>query len=141
MAAAMLPVGVAEGSPPASPLDFAAPELVAGIGSGGAIATHAAGLNRDGVAEIITTASRDSSDPHFRVYRFDGASWLVVDVLSPSEVDNDRGNRFGGALAPADVDGDGWVDILVPDSPDAAGNARVSIFWNPGARSHRCTGR
>ena len=132
MAAAVLSVGVAEGSTSASPLDFAAPELVAGIDSGGAIATHAADLNRDGVSEIITTASRDSSDPHFRIYRFDGASWLVVDVLSPSQVDDERGARFGGALATADVDGDGWVDILVPDSPNTAGNARVSIFWNPG---------
>lgn len=131
-AAAGLSAGVAAGAAFASPLDFAAPERVAGIASGGAIATHAADLDRDGVPEIITTASRDSSDPHFRIYRFDGTSWLVVDVLPPSEVDDKRGGRFGGALATADVDGDGWLDILVPDSPNNAGDARVSVFWNPG---------
>ncbi len=112
---------------------FESPVNLAGITGGGAIATLAVDLDNDSIPEIVSAASGDSVQPHLRIYQWNGGNWSVIDLLPPSTVDDDRRGRFGGALAAADVDGDGWADLLVPNSPNASGPGEVYLFLNPGA--------
>jgi hypothetical protein len=101
-------------------------------GGGGAISTVSSDLNNDGKLEFISTASSDSPDPHFRIHEWNGSTFTAYDVLSPSAVAA-RQTRFGGDLSASDIDGDGFRDIVVPESGNAAGTGKVSWFKNPGS--------
>ncbi|MEM8945706.1 MAG: VCBS repeat-containing protein [Planctomycetota bacterium] len=103
--------------------------------AGGAISTAAADLNLDGVPEIVTVATSNSSDPHFRIHSLDtNGVWQDFDVLSPTEVANNRPNRFGGDSIILDLNNDDYPDILIPESPNGAGAAQLSWFENPGSQ-------
>lgn len=110
---------------------FDAGVTIPGTQSGGAISTAAADLNLDGVPEIITVATSDSLDPHFRVHRFNGnGTWESSNVRSPGYVQA-RSDRFGGDSFVIDMNGDGYPDILLPDSSNGPGAGRTSWFENP----------
>lgn len=104
-----------------------------GIGevAGGAISTAATDLDHDGLPELVTVATLNSNDPHFRVHAIgeDGV-WQSYDVLPPVEI-MQRQNRFGGDLMLVDLNGDTFPDILVPESPNGHGAGQLSWFENP----------
>ncbi|MEO0529781.1 MAG: FG-GAP-like repeat-containing protein [Planctomycetota bacterium] len=101
------------------------------VQSGGAISTAAHDLDLDGMPEIITAASSDSSDPHFRIHSRDEAGgWTAINVLTTADVAA-RADRFGGDSFVIDMNGDSYPDILLPESPNDAGPSRVSWFANP----------
>ncbi len=103
-----------------------------GASTGGAISTAGADLNLDGIPELITIASSNSSDPHFRIHtRNTSSTWDSINVRSASHVANQRPNRFGGDSIVYDLNGDLYPDILVPQSPNGPGQAQVSWFENP----------
>ncbi len=100
--------------------------------SGGAISTAVADLNLDGIPEIVTAATSNSSDSHFRIHaRNAGSTWDSINVLSNNEVKNNRPNRFGGDSIIIDMNGDLYPDILLPESPNGAGAGQVSWYENP----------
>ena len=101
--------------------------------NGGALSTVAGDFNHDGRAEFVSIASKNSADPHFRIYSYDPASqgFLTYNVLSPSAVAI-RQDRFGGDIDVGDMNNDGFLDIIVPESDNANGPGRVSWFENPG---------
>ena len=99
--------------------------------SGGAISTAAADLDLDGVPEIVTVATSNSSDPHFRIHtRNVGGTWDSINVLSKNEVKS-RPNRFGGDSILIDMNGDLYPDILLPESANGTGAGQVAWYENP----------
>lgn len=104
--------------------------------TGGALATAAGDLDNDGRVEFISATSRSSPDAHFRAYRLDlnTRAFDVFDLMDPALIDDptpQRQDRFGGDLSVGDVDNDGFLDIIVPESNAANGSGRVSWFKNP----------
>lgn len=111
-------------------VEFSAPETISPSGSDGAAASEAGDFDGDGDFEFISTATSSSSDAHFRLYDFNGSGFDVVTLLADNEVDQRR-NRFGGDLTVADLNGDGWPDVVVPSSNNGSGAGRLSWFENP----------
>jgi hypothetical protein len=101
--------------------------------SGGAIASTAADLNKDGRLEFISAASKESGGRHFRIYfwQTNSQSFATFPILPGTNIAN-RLDRFAGDLAIGDLNNDGWPDIVVPESNNADGPGQVSWFQNPG---------
>jgi len=111
-------------------VSFAAPVTIPGGGSDGAGSSEAGDFDNDGDAEFISAATSSSSDPHFRLYDWNGNGFTVRDILPPGVVAA-RPDRFGGDLTTADINGDGFIDIVVPASDNGAGGGSLSWFENP----------
>jgi regulation of enolase protein 1 (concanavalin A-like superfamily) len=74
-------------------------------GNVGALSTVAGDFNNDGRPEFVSATSKDSPGMHFRIY--------------------------GGDLDVGDMNNDGFLDIIVPDSDWRDLSGRVSWFENP----------
>lgn len=100
---------------------FAAPiELEAQQGTGGSAAGDLDGDGRDEfVARIL-----------FRIYDWDDGVWSSHQPLPDL---GGRGNRFAGDIELADIDQDGMLDIVVPDSDNSGTTGGLSWFRNPGS--------
>ena len=83
--------------------------------SGGTSGTTAADLDHDGKDEYVSAASGGSVG-HLRIFNHTtGSSFSTINIsLSPTF--SNRRNRWGGDIEAADIDGDGWDDIVTPDS-------------------------
>ncbi|SMF13298.1 Repeat domain-containing protein [Alteromonadaceae bacterium Bs31] len=116
----------------AGPAEFASPSVISGSSNGGALGSTVGDLNNDGRAELVTAASSDSSDPHLRIYQWQESSnsFSIIDIYDPAG-DMDR---YGGDLAIGDVNGDGWSDIVVPESNNSNGAGKLAWFENPGGQ-------
>lgn len=99
---------------------------------GGSIASSVGDLNNDGLDEFITSATSSSNDPHLRVHQYVASTgqYVSYDILS-SAVVNSRQDRFAGDIAIADINADGYLDIVIPESENSAGSGSVSWFENP----------
>lgn len=105
--------------------------------NGGALSSVAGDFDNDGRAEFVTAASFQSSDGHFRLYDFNltTRSFDIHELMDPDLIEDPaprRQDRFGGDLAVGDVDNDGFLDIILPESNNANGAGQVSWFRNPG---------
>ena len=119
--------------PPSAPsISFAQEIPISPSGSDGAASSEAADFDQDGRFEFFSIATSSTSDPHFRIYDFQTATndFEVIDILSSAEVAS-RFDRFGGDLTTADIDNDGWIDIIVPSSNNVSGPGELSWFENP----------
>ncbi len=100
---------------------FADPvDLQGSDGTGGSAAGDLDGDGRDEfVAQIL-----------FKIYDWEDGEWTVHQPLPNLQ---GRGNRFAGDLELADIDQDGQLDIVVPDSDNNGSQGALSWFRNPGA--------
>ena len=119
-------------SPQVSAISFADKVVISPSGSDGVASSEAADFDQDGRSEFYSIATSSTSDPHFRIHDYQPATddFDVINVLPGSEVDS-RFDRFGGDLTAADLNDDGWIDIIVPSSDDRAGAGELSWFENP----------
>lgn len=100
---------------------FADPiELQAQQGTGGSAAGD---LDGDGRDEFVAQIQ-------FRIYDWEDGAWSSHQPLPNL---NGRGNRFAGDIELADVDQDGILDIVVPDSDNNGDAGGISWFRNPGS--------
>gem|GEM_PF-1911737 len=115
-----------------SSLDFAGPSTISPSGNDGAAATEGADFDGDGRIEFVSAGTRSTSDAHFRLFDYNVTteSYDVISIRS-DEVIQQRQDRFGGDLTPADINDDGWIDIVVPESNNNNGPGQVSWFENP----------
>ena len=114
-------------------LNFEDPSAIS-VNTDGAGSSEGFDFDQDGRVEFVTIASSSSNPSHFRIHDYNplSESFEIISVRPSSEVSN-RLDRFGGDIAWGDINGDGWVDIVVPDS-DNSGNGEggaVSWFENP----------
>jgi VCBS repeat protein len=99
----------------------------------GALHIEAYDLDGDGSDEIISIASSDSSDPHFRIYKWNGYQFaLVKDVISSAAV-SAKLDRFGTEFEIADIDGDGRKEIVLVDSSNAGLTGSLLIYKHDGS--------
>ncbi|MFK7960839.1 MAG: FG-GAP repeat domain-containing protein [Phycisphaerales bacterium] len=80
----------------------------------------------DGLVEFVVSSSR------MMIYAWDpDTNDLEGTEIVPQNFPG-RGNRYGGDIVAGDVDGDGHVDLIVPNSNN--GNGPGDVFWyrNPG---------
>ena len=113
-------------------ISFAQEVSISPSGGSGAASSEAADLDQDGRFEFFSAGTSSTSDPHFRIYNFQPSTndFEVINILSGSEVDS-RLDRFGGDLTAADINDDGWPDIVVPSSNNGSGVGELSWFENP----------
>ncbi len=106
--------------PMATPSFAEAVVLEANQGTGG---TASGDLDGDGRDEFVAQIQ-------FKIYDWDGGNWTAHDILPNLD---GRRNRFAGDIELADVDKDGDLDIVVPDSDNSGSQGAISWFENPGA--------
>ncbi len=114
----------------ADPVTFATQVVVPPSGNDGVSSSEGADFDQDGRIEFISAATQSTSDAHFRLYDYVDGSFAAINLRPDSEIQN-RLDRFGGDLTPADINNDGWVDIVVPESRNGNGGGSVSWFENP----------
>jgi len=109
---------------------FAAPITISPGGTAGAGASEACDFDKDGRAEFISADV--GSGAHFRIYDFNTSTgdFDIYNVITPADAAS-RLDRFGGDLATGDIDGDGWDDIVVPESKNGGNNGSLHWFENP----------
>lgn len=113
-----------------SDVTFESPVTLPPGGTDGAAASEGGDFDGDGRIEFVSIATNSTSDPHFRIYDFEGGVFNVITIL-PDSVVEDRRDRFGGDITPADINGDGWLDLVIPESNNGNGGGLVSWFENP----------
>jgi len=111
-------------------VSFDAPVSISLSGADGAASSEAGDFDNDGKSEFISAATQSTSDAHLRIYYHDAQGFSVINVLPDAEVEA-RQDRFGGDLTTADINGDGWTDIIVPSSANGSGSGTLSWFENP----------
>ena len=117
--AALLPAVAA-----AKTVTFASPASIPG-GSNGAGSSEAGDLDLDGRQEFIT-----ADESSLKIYDLDPTTgdFTIIDLLPNGTT---RLDRFGGDLTTADINADGFPDIIVPDSKNGGNNGSLSWFENP----------
>lgn len=113
-------------------LSFAPASIISQAGHSGTASSEGANLDDDANIEFITTATASTSDAHFRVYDYNPISGVfdIIAIRSDSDI-NSRPNRFGGDITTADMNDDGYADIVLPISNNNNGYGYVSWFENP----------
>lgn len=113
-------------------ISFAQEVEISANTSDGAASSEAADFDQDGRLEFFSAATSSTTDPHFRIYDYQESNgeFLIIDILPSSEVGS-RLDRFGGDLTTADLNNDGWDDIIVPSSRNSSGPGELSWFENP----------
>ena len=108
----------------AKTVTFASPASIPG-GSNGAGSSEAGDLDLDGRQEFIT-----ADESSLKIYDLDPntGDFTVIDLLPNGTT---RLDRFGGDLTTADINADGFPDIIVPDSKNGGNNGSLSWFENP----------
>jgi len=109
----------------AGPVELASPVTVA---EGGSLSTAAGDFDQDGRDEFVDVVMREA----FRLFDWqeDSNQFDLIDLLPPEEMAK-RQNRFGAGLAVADLNDDGWLDLVVPESSFVSGPGKVLGFLNP----------
>lgn len=117
------------GAAPAWGSPFAAAKVVSNFGASG---TAAADLDGDGAEELVDAVS-SGDGRRLRIYRWN-TGLLTFEYFNVLDVVK-RADRFGGDLELADIDGDGWADIVVPDSSNSTSKSgALTWFKNPGGQ-------
>lgn len=105
---------------------FAASKVVSEFGASG---TAAGDLDGQPGAELVDAVS-SGEGRRLRIYRWN-ATLLTFEYFDVINVVK-RGDRFGGDLELCDLDRDGWLDLVVPDSNNSTSTRGVlSWFKNP----------
>lgn len=91
-------------------------------GNGGTGGSAAGDLDGDGRDEFVAQIQ-------FRIYDWDGSQWQSFQPLASLQ---NRRDRFAGDIELADINGDGNLDIVVPDSDNSGSQGSLSWFENPG---------
>lgn len=109
-------------------VQFADPVAFPDVIGGGAISTAAGDLNGSGRPDIVRTRGNGI----LQVFSLSGSAWAAHN-LSPAR--SGILDRYGGDTAVADIDGDGHLDIVLPESKSGSGAAYVWWYKNPGTGS------
>lgn len=111
---------------PAVAGSFATSKVVSKFGASG---TAAGDLDGQAGAELVDAVS-SGEGRRLRVYRWNTTllTFEYFDIVNVVK----RGDRFGGDLELCDLDQDGWLDVVVPDSNNSTStNGALSWFRNP----------
>jgi len=101
------------------------------IAEGGSLGTAAADLDGDGRDEYVDTVLGEAvriHDWHPSVQKFATTTLLGKDQLKQ------HGPRFGADIAVADFTGDGFPDLVLPDSSQTTAPGRLYLYENPGGK-------
>ena len=98
------------------------------VGNSGASGTAVGDLNNDGRAEFVDAVSTGSQ--RLRIYQWNTAS-KTFDEFEILTDFTGRKDRFGGDLEIADLNNDGWKDVIVPDSDNSGNSGAMTWFENP----------
>ncbi|MEX0776922.1 MAG: VCBS repeat-containing protein [Phycisphaeraceae bacterium] len=86
-------------------------------------------FNNDGRSEFVASVRSNS----LRLYQWNpDTSSMVETIIAPNDKSLGHRNRFGGDLTVADMDGDGFLDLVVPNSNNNLGPGCVFWYRNPG---------
>ncbi len=118
-------------------VDFADGVTIDSANIRGLLAYDVADLDRDGADDVIVVQKYTNGNPIFSWYRLEESGWVGRDIGLATLADQPN---FVGDMTTTDLDGDGYLDVIIPNRSSSSIPARAWWFKNPGSLDGSWTG-